>query len=113
MALLAARRRHDAQSVQDEWLEGRFGDRVISKLNGHTWPSRTPDMSSLDYWPWSLCLAELKRSHSAILDEHRTSRRSRRSGEHEEATRAGRKAGGGACLNMLKRDGQATHELKC
>ena len=73
MALLAAaRRRHGAQSDRNEWLEGwlegRFDDRVITKFNGHTWPSHTPDMSSLDYWPWSVCLAELKRSHSAILE---------------------------------------------
>ena len=41
---------------------------MISRLNGCTWPSCTPDMS-LDYWPWSVCLAQLRRSRSAALEE--------------------------------------------
>ena len=50
-------------------LEGKLGDRAISRFSGRPWPSCVPDMSSLDHWLLSMCLAELRRSLSAILVE--------------------------------------------
>ena len=59
---------HTADRVR-EWLEGRFDGRVINLFSGRPLPSCTPDMSTLDYWLWSVYLAELRMSPSALLEE--------------------------------------------
>ena len=33
-----------------EWPNSKFGDRVISRLTSIPWPSRSPDLSPLDFW---------------------------------------------------------------
>ena len=49
-----------------EWLEG---NRVISRFSCCPLFSCAPDMLSLEYWLWSVCLAELRKRPSAILEE--------------------------------------------
>ena len=49
---------HTTNSVLN-WLKSKFGIRVISRFadrqnrGGVNWPSRSPDLSPLDYWYWS------------------------------------------------------------
>ena len=52
-----------------EWLSDKFGDRIISRFAARPWPSRSPCLSPLDYWFWSVCLSELRRSPPTSLDE--------------------------------------------
>ena len=52
-----------------EWLSSKFGPRVISRHTDIPWPARSPDMSPLDFWFWSVCLEELRRSPPSTLDE--------------------------------------------
>ena len=59
---------HTADRMR-EWLEGRFDDRVINLFSGRPLSSCTPDMSNLDYWLWSVYLAGLQMSPSALLEE--------------------------------------------
>ena len=35
--------------------ERKFNNRVISRFMDHPWPSRSPDLSPLDYWFLQLC----------------------------------------------------------
>ena len=51
------------------WLHSKFGTRVISRHTETPWPARSPDLSCLDYWFWSVCLAELRRSPPSSLEE--------------------------------------------
>ena len=44
------------------WLESKFGDRVISRLTARPWPAKSPDLSPLDFWFWSVALAECRRA---------------------------------------------------
>ena len=50
-------------------MNSEFGNRVISRHAERPWPARSPDMSPLDYWFWSVCLAELRRSPPSTLEE--------------------------------------------
>ena len=52
-----------------EWLKNKFGDRVISRNTAQPWPAKSPDMSPLDFWFWSVCLTELRRSPPNSLEE--------------------------------------------
>ena len=51
------------------WLASKFSNRIISRLTEKPWPARSPDLSPLDYWFWSVCLGELRRSPPSSLDE--------------------------------------------
>ena len=51
------------------WLSAKFGDRIISRFTARPWPSRSPCLSPLDYWFWSVCLAEVRKNCPASLDE--------------------------------------------
>lgn len=51
------------------WLQDVFGNRVISRLTERPWPARSPDLSPLDYWFWSVALAELRRRPPTTLAE--------------------------------------------
>ena len=44
------------------FLQSKFGDRIISRRTETPWPAKSPDLSPLDYWFWSQCLAELRRN---------------------------------------------------
>lgn len=52
---------HTAVRVR-EWLTSKFGDRVISRFTDRPWPARSPDLSPLDYWFWSVCMVELRKN---------------------------------------------------
>ena len=52
-----------------EWLREKFRERIISRFADKPWPSRSPDFSPLDYWFWSVCLAELRRNPPSTLEE--------------------------------------------
>lgn len=52
-----------------DWLRDKFGDRIISNKSERRWPPKSPDLSPLDYWFWSVCLAELRRSPPASIEE--------------------------------------------
>ena len=52
-----------------EWLMSKFGNRVISRLTERSWPSRSPDLSPLDFWFWAVCLAELGRNPPSSLEQ--------------------------------------------
>ena len=79
-----------------EQLKGEFDNRVISKFSGSPWPSCIPDFSSLDYWVWTVCLAELQRSPSAILEELIATVEEYRDSLEEQEFR-------GVCRNILVR----------
>ena len=51
------------------WLSERFPNRVISRLTDRHWPARSPDLSPLDYWFWSVALAELSKNKITSLQE--------------------------------------------
>ena len=61
---------HTTQMVRD-WLATKFGDRVISHKTDRPWPPGSPDLSPLDYWFWSMCLAELRRCPPSSMEELR------------------------------------------
>ena len=50
---------HTTAAVR-QWLEEKFDGRVISRLTERPWPSRSPDLSPLDHWFWSVALSELR-----------------------------------------------------
>ena len=52
-----------------EWLATKFRERIISRYTNIPWPSRSPDLSPLDYWLWSVCLAELRRNPPSDMEE--------------------------------------------
>ena len=53
-----------------EWLKNKFRERIIFRRSGAlAWPARSPDLSPLDYWFWSICLGELRRSPPSSLDD--------------------------------------------
>ena len=51
------------------WLRSKFGERVISRNADHPWPSRSPDLSPLDYLLWSVCLRKLRKEPPNSMDE--------------------------------------------
>lgn len=59
---------HTTLMVRD-WLFSKFGERIISRHTPVPWPARSPDLSPLDFWFWSVCLAELRRNPPSSLDE--------------------------------------------
>ena len=42
-----------------EWLAEKFGQRVISRLTARPWQAKSPCLSPLDYWFWSVCLLHI------------------------------------------------------
>ena len=51
-------------------MASKFSNRVISRHTERPWPAKSPDLSPLDYWVWSLCLDELlRRSPPAFLED--------------------------------------------
>ena len=52
---------HCTNMVMD-WLRSKFGQRVISRNADQPWPARSPDLSPLDFWLWSVCLRELRKA---------------------------------------------------
>ena len=51
------------------WLQQRFGQRVISRHTDHPWPAKSPDLSPLDYWFWSVAMRELTRVPPSSIEE--------------------------------------------
>ena len=51
------------------WLQQRFGKRVISRHTDHPWPAKSPDLSPLDYWFWSVAMRELTRVPPSSIEE--------------------------------------------
>ena len=52
-----------------EWLQTKFGDRIISGRTERPWPAKSPDLAPNDYWLWSVCLQEIRRVKPASLEE--------------------------------------------
>ena len=46
-----------------------FSGRVISRLTARPWPAPSPDLSPLEYWFWSVALAELRKTKVTSLRE--------------------------------------------
>ena len=40
----------------------KFEERVINHFTESPWPAKSPDLSPLDYWFWSVCLVELRKN---------------------------------------------------
>lgn len=59
---------HTTRAVR-AWLDEAFSGRVISRLTDRPWPARSPDLSPLDYWFWSVALTELRRNPPSCLEE--------------------------------------------
>ena len=59
---------HTTQMVRD-WLESKFGDRVISNKTDRPWPPGSPDMSPLDFYFWGRSEAELRRCPPSSMEE--------------------------------------------
>ena len=51
------------------WLQQAFQVRVISRLTAIPWPSKSPDLSCLDYWFWGVAMQEIRRSKPSTLTE--------------------------------------------
>lgn len=51
------------------WLQEMFEERVISRLTPLAWPSKSPDLSCLDYWFWGVAMAEVRRNPPNTLVE--------------------------------------------
>ena len=52
-----------------QWLEQKFHQRVISRHTDHPWPAKSPDLSPLDYWFWSVAMRELTRVPPSSIEE--------------------------------------------
>jgi transposase len=52
-----------------DWLDSKFSIRIFSRLTETPWPTKSPDLSPLDYCFWSVCLAELRRSPPSSLED--------------------------------------------
>ena len=52
-----------------EWLQTKFGDRIISGRTQRPWPAKSPCLAPNDYWLWSVCLQEIRRVKPASLEE--------------------------------------------
>ena len=52
-----------------EWLQSKFGERVISRLMPNQWPAKSPDLSPLDYWFWGVAMQEVRSHPPATLEE--------------------------------------------
>ena len=61
---------HTTQMVRD-WLASKFGDRVISNKTERPWPTRSPDLSPLNFWYWNACEVELRRHPPSSMAELR------------------------------------------
>ena len=56
-----------ATVMNREWLSAaKFGNRFISRFTARPWPARSPCLSPLDYWFWSVGLSELRRQPSSV-----------------------------------------------
>ena len=62
--------KHSLLMVRD-WLASKFGDRVISNKTDRPWPTRSPDLSPLDFWFWGVCLVELRKHPPSSMAELR------------------------------------------
>ena len=49
-----------------------FQGRVISRLTPIPWPSKSPDLSCLDYWFWGVAMQEVRKSKPSTLAELKT-----------------------------------------
>ena len=54
------------------WLQQKFGQRVISRHMDRPWPAKSPDLSPLDYWFWSVAMRELARVPPNSIEEMKT-----------------------------------------
>ena len=52
--------------VQD-WLQEKFGDRVISGKTNRPWPAHSPAPNN--FWLWGVCLQEIRRLKPRTLEE--------------------------------------------
>ena len=59
---------HTTLMVRD-WLLWTFGDRIISRHTSIPWWAKSPDLSTLDFWFWYVCLAELRRNPPSSIQE--------------------------------------------
>ena len=59
---------HTTNLVLD-WLQTKFGERVISGRTQHPWPAKSPDLAPNDYWLWSIILQEIRKVKPASLEE--------------------------------------------
>ena len=46
-------------TVAREWLQHKFDGRVISRLTDRPWSAKSPDLSPLHFWFWSVAMTEL------------------------------------------------------
>ena len=51
---------HTTNLVRD-WLATKFGTSVISRYADQPWPAKSPDLSPLEFWFWSVCLMVQRR----------------------------------------------------
>ena len=52
-----------------EWLTLKFGESIISCFTVRPWPAKSPILSPLDNWFWSVCLVELGKNLPNSLPE--------------------------------------------
>ena len=80
---------HTTTVAAREWLGDKFDGRVISRLINRPWPAKSPDLSPLDFWFWSVAMAELRRAPPAsIQDLKLTVDAFVESMDHEEVSRS-------------------------
>ena len=51
------------------YLEKKFGDRVISRNMNHPWPAKSPNLSPLDFYFWSVAMTKLRNHQPKTLNE--------------------------------------------
>ena len=74
-------------TVAREWLGDKFDGRVISRLINRPWPAKSPDLSPLDFWFWSVAMAELRRAPPGSVQDL-TAEVFVESMDHEEVSRS-------------------------
>lgn len=63
---------HIARNVR-EFIQDRFGDRVISRYFHHSWPPRSPDLTPMDFWFWGFLKSAVYRHQPVDLENLRQS----------------------------------------
>ena len=52
-----------------EFLHSKFGNRIVSRNSGHSWPPNSPDLSCLDFSFWSVVTLHIIHCEPETLQE--------------------------------------------
>ena len=55
-----------------EFLQSKYGERIISRRTAHDWPPYSPDLSPLDFSFWSQAMVDVIRCEPSTISELKT-----------------------------------------